>query len=233
MGDTLVFQIRQLLVGAVSAHDRDQTVAGESGFLASGGERDRTGEVYGEAGRAGREARYVQPPRPHGFDLGRIRLHRVVDDALAGALGEVVGEWLEDVLVEGGVFHRRVGEDQRRWIAPVLRVFRHVGDKIAVFVAVARVELAAVLAVVGVHHVAMCDKQTERSAETDSTKPARRREHRNSSAEWVAAVSVLALSSLIQRRPPHTCRQGAALVRAPWFAQRVVTKLCRKAASSQ
>src|SRR6266852_4190775 len=99
MGDVLVFQIRQLLVGAVSPHDRDQIVASDSVFITSGGEGDGTGEVDGKAGRAGREARYVQPPRPHGFDLSRVRLHRIVSDALAGALGEVVGERLEDVLV--------------------------------------------------------------------------------------------------------------------------------------
>jgi hypothetical protein len=56
---------------------------------------------------------------------------------------------LEDRAVHRRVFDGRVGEHQRRRIAVLLRIFRRVGDEILIVIAVERVELAAVLAIVG------------------------------------------------------------------------------------
>jgi hypothetical protein len=116
---------------------------------AFGRERHGAGEIDRKAGRSGRETGKVQPAGAHRFDLGGVRVDRVIDHALAGALREVVGERLEDRAVHRRVFHRRVGEHQRRRVAMPLWVLRGIGDQILVFIAVERVELAAMLAVVG------------------------------------------------------------------------------------
>jgi len=65
------------------------------------------------------------------------------------ALREIVGERLEDILVHRRVFHRGVGEDQRARVLEFLHVPRRVGDEVLVLVAIKHVELAAVLAIVG------------------------------------------------------------------------------------
>ena len=113
---------------------------------AFGGEWDRTGEIDGKSGRPGGKARHMQAARPHRLDLGRVRLDRIIDHALCRALREIVGERLEDVLVDGGVLDRRVGEHQRSGIAPLLGVRGRVRHEVAVLVAIEGIKLAAVLA---------------------------------------------------------------------------------------
>jgi hypothetical protein len=91
----------------------------------------------------------VQAPRAHRFDFCRVRLHGVVHHALPGALGEKVGEWLEHVLIDGGILDRRIGENQRRGIFELLRIGRHIGDEVTVDIAIERVQLTAVRAFLG------------------------------------------------------------------------------------
>src|ERR1700704_1469704 len=88
----------------------------------------------------------MQAAGAHGLDLSGVGLYRIIDDALAGALREVVGERLERVLVDGGILDRRVGKDQRSGVLPLAWIGRRVGDEIVVLVAIERVELAAVAA---------------------------------------------------------------------------------------
>jgi len=55
-------------------------------------------------------------------------------------------ERLEYIFVDGGVLDRGVGERDRRWVLPFLRIGRRVCDHIAVVIAIHGVELAAMLA---------------------------------------------------------------------------------------
>ena len=89
----------------------------------------------------------MQPPGAHGFDLGGVRLHREVHDFLAGAAGEVILEGLEQVLVDRRILDRGVGKHEGGRVLQPLHVLWDVGDEVLVFVAVARVEFAAGLAV--------------------------------------------------------------------------------------
>jgi len=73
-------------------------------------------------------------------------LHRIVDHALARALAEILGEWPERVEIDRRILDRRVGEHQCRRVLPSSRVRRRVSDEVVVVVAIERVELAAVLA---------------------------------------------------------------------------------------
>src|SRR4051812_31802334 len=116
---------------------------------ALGGERHCASKVDREAGRPGREAGHVQTAGSHGFDLGSVGLHRIIDAALAGALRKVVCEWFEPVLVDGGILDRRIGEHQRAGVLPLARIGWRIGHEIVVLVTVERVELAAAAAVLG------------------------------------------------------------------------------------
>ena len=146
MGDLLALEIGERLVGAVLLHHHRELVAAHLLGRALGRERHRACHVDGKAGRAGREAGDVQPPRAHRLDLGRVRLDRVVDHPFARASAEMIGERLEDVLVDGGILDRGVGENERGGIAQLRRIARRVGDEIAVGVAIELVELASVRA---------------------------------------------------------------------------------------
>ena len=144
VGDLLVLEVRQLLVGAGGLDHGDEVVAAHALRRALGREGNCAGEVDGKAGRAGREAGEMQAAGAHRLDLGRVRLDGVIDNALAGAGGEMVGQRLEDVGIDGGVLDRGVSPDQRRRVLQLRRIGRHVGDQILVGVAIHRVELAAI-----------------------------------------------------------------------------------------
>ena len=149
VGDLLALEIGELLVRRACLDDDDQVVALEFLGGALDGERHGAGKIDRESGRPGREAADVQPARAHRLDLRRIRLHLVEHDLLVEACRQVRRERLEDVLVHGGILDGRVGEDDRRRILQFLRIGGHVGDHVAVVVAIHGVELAAVLAGVG------------------------------------------------------------------------------------
>src|SRR5256712_147940 len=88
----------------------------------------------------------VEVAGAHRLDLRRVRLHLVEHHARAGALRQVVGKRLEDVLVHRGILHRGVGEDQRGRVLELFRIFRRIGDEVVVLVAVKQVEIAAIRA---------------------------------------------------------------------------------------
>ena len=157
MRDFLSLEVGEFLERAVLLHHHDQVVALELFFVALDRERHRPGDVHRKRGRAGREPAHVQASRAHGLDLSRVRLHLVEHHALAGAACEVVGEGLEHLLIDRRVFHRGVGKNQRVRGLQLLRVFRRVGDQVAVFVAVLRIQVAAILA--GVLGERACGKQ--------------------------------------------------------------------------
>src|SRR4029079_2648167 len=90
----------ELLVGAVLFDDGQEMVALRSLFCALGSERNRSRHIDGESRRPGREARHVEATRAHPLDLAGMRLHRVVNSPLAGALSQEIGERLEHVLID-------------------------------------------------------------------------------------------------------------------------------------
>jgi hypothetical protein len=110
--DALALEIGEFLVGTVLFDDRNEMVAVRSLLGALRGERHGAGEVDREPGRAGREAGHMEAAGAHRFDLGRVRLYGVINHALAGALGEKVGEWLEYVLIDGRILDRRIGKNE-------------------------------------------------------------------------------------------------------------------------
>src|SRR5438477_11152697 len=92
MGDTPALEIGQLVIRAGGLHDGDKAIALELGFVALDREWHGTGQIDGKSGRAGGEARDVEAPGTHRFDLGCIRLHGIVYDALANAAAETFGQ---------------------------------------------------------------------------------------------------------------------------------------------
>src|SRR5207253_4819844 len=104
MGDTPALEIGQLVIRAGGLHDGDKAIALEFGFIALDREWHGTGQIDSKSGRAGGEARDVEAPRTHRFDLGCIRLYRIVDDALASAAAEIFGEGAERELIDRRVF---------------------------------------------------------------------------------------------------------------------------------
>ena len=113
MSDALALKVGEFLVRAILSYDRDEVIAVRPFLAPLGRERHCAGEIDSEAGRPGREASDMQAARAHGFDLGRVRLHGVIDHALTGALREKVGERFEHILIDGRIFNRRVGKNQR------------------------------------------------------------------------------------------------------------------------
>src|SRR5690606_14164526 len=129
-------------------HDDDQVVALVAVGIALHGERHGAGQVHRKVGGAGREATDVQTARAHGLDFRGIALDLVEHDLAVDALGQVFGERREDVCVDGRVFYGRVGEHQRGRVAQLGSVGGRVGHQVAVGVAVHRVKITAVGAVV-------------------------------------------------------------------------------------
>src|SRR5829696_8781269 len=107
----------------------------------------------------------------------------------------MVGERLEDVLVDGGILDRGVGENERGGIAQLRGIARRVGDEIAVGVAIELVELASVRA--RALRQGWAGKRCE-TCDTDEHKPL---EHRRSSLPFPGAspaprsVSTLAIDA--------------------------------------
>ena len=148
MGHPLALQIGHGVERAGRFDNGQQIVALHLVPASFGGKRHCSCQIDGKAGRSGREARKMQTARPHRLDFSRIGLDGVIDDFLAHAFFEKIGERFEHIGIDGGVFDRRIGPDQRARIAPLFRVFRDVGHQILVLVAILRVELAAMAALV-------------------------------------------------------------------------------------
>jgi hypothetical protein len=104
-------------------------------------ERNETRARHGNGIGASIETGDVQPSRAHRFELRGVRLHRKKDDPLAGDPGQVIEKALPDLGIDGGILGRRIGEDERRRVDPVLRRLRRVRDHVAVRIGVAGIEL--------------------------------------------------------------------------------------------
>jgi hypothetical protein len=148
MGDALALEIGERLVGAVGAHDRGDVVAHDALVGAQRDDRHRAGQVDTEADAAGAEIRNMQAPGAHGLNQRRRRIRREIHHLLARRLGERVHQGLEGLLIHLRRLHRRIGEYDCRRILQPGRIRRHVGNQIAVGVAIKRVELSAVRACV-------------------------------------------------------------------------------------
>src|SRR6266702_2752329 len=144
MGDALALEVGEFPVGACRLDDGDEVIALQRFLRTLGRERDRARKVDREAGRPGGEPGDMEAAGPHRLDLGRVRLHRIIDHALAGALTEVIGERPEDVQIDHRILDRRIGEDEGGGILPPPRIGRRVCDEIIVVVAIERVELTPV-----------------------------------------------------------------------------------------
>ena len=142
-GELLALDVGRRLDRAVGRHDDFHFVAEGAVLAGHDGERHEARAVHRDRIGAGVEAGDVQTARAHRFDLGGVRLHREEHDLFAGDLLQVLEEAVPHLGVDGGVFDRRVGEDQRRRIDELLGIGRRVGDQIAVAVAIGLVEIAA------------------------------------------------------------------------------------------
>ena len=91
----------------------------------------------------------MQTARAHRLDFRRIRLDLIEHDLFVQALPQRGSERLEYIFVDGGVLDRSVGEHDRRWVLPFLRIGRRIRDHIVVVIAIHGVELAAMLAGIG------------------------------------------------------------------------------------
>ena len=146
MRDPFALEIGDLLEWAVLLDDQPELVALKVVGEALDRKRHRAREIHRECGRPGGKAADVQPARAHGLDFRGVRLNLIEHDLLAGALGEMIGERLEYFFVYSRVFHRRVGEYYCARVSKFARVLRRIRDEVPVFVAILRVEVAAVLA---------------------------------------------------------------------------------------
>jgi len=136
MRHLLVLEIRQFLIRARRFHNREQIVAAHFITDAFGGEWNGASHIHGKSRRPRREARKVQTTRAHRFNFRRVGLHGIIDDALADAFFEMVGEWFEDIGIDGGIFDRRIGPDEGGRITPFLRVrrrIRHVSSPLVMY----------------------------------------------------------------------------------------------------
>ena len=149
MRDLLALEIAELLIRTVRLDDDDQVIALKFLRRALDAERHRAGDVDGERRRPGRETTHVQTTGAHRFDLRGVVLHLVENDLLAQALRQMRRERLEDGFIHSGIFDRRVGEHDRARVLPLFLILGRIGDHVLVLVAIHRVELAAVFAVVG------------------------------------------------------------------------------------
>ena len=136
-------QIRGRGDGAVGGDDDLHLVAERAVRRRHHRERDESGTGHRDRVAAGVHAGDVQAPGAHGFVLSGVGLHREEHHLPAGDLGHVLDEPVPDLLVDGGILDRRVGEDDGVGVDPFVLVQREIRGEVAVTVAVAFVEEAA------------------------------------------------------------------------------------------
>jgi len=129
---------------AAGRHDDFHLVTHDAAIFGHRGERHEARAVHRHRISAGVDARNVQTAGAHGLVLCRIGLNGKEDHFFARHLGHVFDEFVPDFGIHGRILYRRVGENNRVRIHPVLGVHGQVSDQISIAIAVPGIQSAAI-----------------------------------------------------------------------------------------